>query len=509
MIPRHEARIRAEHPALDTYLTSVLSAEELTRPLLVSFTQWDFAIGAIAETVATLADMGSDVSLALWSDATPMHDVGWQVDHRIASLFRSPTIDQQLRRALKAAGLPVSTFVDPPISAWKPAAPLPDVSAPNRSAIRAMTYRGSSLGRAILQVAPDKQTPTTDAFIWPERYVAEAVRSFAYVYDQTLEVIKRRGITAVFVYNGRFLHDSAVAAAAEAAGLPVLSYDTGGLDTDFDLTIDATHDWSALQHRMLHMYDEWPAEERDLVGGNWFDGRLQHTDAANDLFTGTQEVGQGIERSGDRPLVIYFSSSGDEISELDLDWSEYFHGQPQALLTLADACRALDYQLVVRSHPHKRLKPAQDVREWFDAVDEAAPDLHIDQHSSVDSYTLMQQADVVVTFGSTTGVEAGYLGRPVIVMGPSAYDELGCAQRVRNAAELTSALVARRTGERSGAVPYGLMMRRRGFAYRYVERTEDGSRVMAGVPLVEPRELVRHLSHRSNLIRHRRLVRQP
>ena len=94
-------------------------------------------------------------------------------------------------------------------------------------------------------------------------------------------------------------------------------------------------------------------------------------------------------------------------------------------------------------------------------------------------------------------------------MGPSAYDELGCAQRVRKAAELTSALVARRPGERSGSVPYGLMMRRRGFAYRYVERTEDGSRVMAGVPLVEPRELVRHLSHRSNLIRHRRLVRQP
>ena len=35
----------------------------------------------------------------------------------------------------------------------------------------------------------------------------------------------------------------------------VLYYDTGGYDTDFDLTDATTHDWAHLQGRMLRMYD--------------------------------------------------------------------------------------------------------------------------------------------------------------------------------------------------------------------------------------------------------------
>ena len=33
--------------------------------------------------------------------------------------------------------------------------------------------------------------------------------------------------------------------------------------------------------------------------------------------------------------MIFFSSSGDEIAELDLDWEEYLHSQEPALAELA------------------------------------------------------------------------------------------------------------------------------------------------------------------------------
>lgn len=321
------------------------------------------------------------------------------------------------------------------------------------------------------------------------------MRSYAYAFDQACQAIEDRGSTAVFAYNGRFLHDSAVAAAAVRFGLPVLAYDTGGLETDFDLTIDATHDWSALQGRMMRMYAQWPADERDAVGAAWFDDRASHAESLNAQFTDGQQVGQGIERSDDEMVVTYFSSSGDEIAELDLDWADYFDGQPGALLAVAEACRSLGYRLVVRTHPHKRHKPKRDVADWHEAVRAAQPDIHLDEHSEVDSYTLMRQSDVVVTYGSTTGVEAGYAERPVIVMGPSAYDELGCAVRVRTDEELYRALQERRSGTRQQAIPYGLMMKRRGFVYRHLNRRPDGSRSLAGVPIVEPRPLVRHASH--------------
>jgi hypothetical protein len=119
----------------------------------------------------------------------------------------------------------------------------------------------------------------------------------------------------------------------------------------------------------------------------------------------------------------------------------------------------------------------------------------------------MRQADLVVTYGSTTGVEAGFAERPVIVMGPSAYDELGCAVRVRTVEELGRALEVRHAGSRSEAIPYGLMMKRRGFAYSYLTKGADGTRELAGVPIVEPRELVRHISNAINRAVKKRLVR--
>ena len=497
---------RAEHESLDEYLRANLTAEQLRKPLLVSFTQWDFAAAALAEVTATLQTMGCKPTVALWSSKTPLRDVGWQSHHTIGWLLLSPTIDLRVKKALLAFGLPPSAFINPS-RGWQPKEPLPTITRTNRSAIRALTYRGAPMGRGILEVPPSLETPVTDEHEWPHRYVERAVRSYAFAFDQAKEVIEDIQATSVFTYNGRFLHDSAVSHAAEQLGLPTLAYDTGGLDTDFDLTIDATHDWSALQSRMRRMYQSWPQHEADEVGSSWFIDRRNHTEAANTMFTGGQELGRGIAVDTRTTLVTYFSSSGDEIAELDLDWADFFEGQEKALKTVAEICAANRYYLVVRTHPHKRFKPADDVAAWHRAVKRANPDLHLDEHSDVDSYTLMEQSGVVVTYGSTTGVEAAFAGRPVIVMGPSAYDELGCALRVRNERELSDALINPPTPSAKDAIPYGLMMKRRGFTYQHITHSGNKSRVLAGVPILEPRPLVRHLSHALNRLTRRGLVR--
>lgn len=487
--------VRAEHPSLEAYLADVLTDEQRARPLLISFSQWDFTTGAIAEAAATLHTMGSAPVLALWAGHTPVKDVGWTTIPALARALGSPSRDQRLERALAAFGLPRSAFARPPLRRWRPAEEIRIPAVLSRSNIRAMRYRGSPMGSAILQVTPDRQTPVTDEYMWPRAWVEAAARSYAWTYDQSLALMLAERSTAAVVYNGRFLHDRAAGAAAEALGLPVLAYDIGGNDTDFELTSDAMHDWSALQHRMLRMYDQWPADERDELGSSWFLERVNHADPRNRLYVESQEAGSTLERPEGGRLVVFFSSSGDEISELDLDWAEYFHGQPEALMAVAEACRARpDCTFVVRSHPHKRMKPARDVQDWMEAVEAARPDIHLDPSSPIDSYALMRQADIVVTYGSTTGVEAGFARKPVIVMGPSAYDELGCATRVRTVEELGAAIDAQDPGTWEGAVAYGLMMRRRGFAYRYVRREGDGLS-LAGCDLDEPGKVVRDLSH--------------
>ena len=491
----HENPLRAEHESLEGYLQSVLAPDQLERILFTNFNHWIFAQGALADSALTLNTMGSDVLLAFWASKTPMLDIAWSTSPAFASIFRAPSREHGIQRALIRGGIPESNLIGPPIRNWKPRGELLIPEVLTRTNIRKLRYRGADLGRAILQVHPTTETPLTDQFLWPRKWVTKAARSFAYVFDQTLEVIQKREVSAVAVYNGRFLHDRAAAAAALSAGVPTLSYDLGGLDTDFDLTIDETHDWDALQVRMLQMYDSWDPNERDELGSKWFLQRTQHLDPMNKLFVESQEIGKTIELPTDRKTVVYFSSSGDEIAELDLNWDDFFGGQENALRMLAQQCKAKGYFLVVRSHPHKRKKPKHDVAQWMAAINEINPDVHLDPFADVDSYTLMRQADIIATYGSTTGVEAAYAGKPVIVMGPSAYDKLGTAVGVANSNELAVALDGIQPGSWGGAVSYGLMMMRRGFIYARVQRTASETLCIGGVTINDSNQIVRNLSH--------------
>ena len=488
--------VRAEHPSIQAHLASSLTAEQRSRVLVVSFTQWDFALAALAEITVALHQQGSELRMAFWTDHTPLRDPGWSSSARLAGLLGSASRDRHAMKALKAAGVPASSFIDPPIRNWKPTAALPIDRAMNRTQIRALTYHGSPMGRAILQVHPDTETPITDTFFWSRRWLMAAARSYAYVFDQTLEAIRRGEITAVVVYNGRFLHDRAASAAAEFAGVPVLYYDTGGIDTDYDVTDAVTHDWTDLQRRMLAMYEAWPADERDAIGSSWFEERRSHAAPNNSVFVATQRIGESIEVPEGKRLIVYFSSSGDEIAELEIDWDMFIGKQEHALQLLADECRRLpDVTLVVRTHPHMRMKPKQDLQEWLEAVDRAAPDLHLDPYSPVDSYALMTEADLVVTYGSTTGVEAAYVGKPVIVMGPSAYDVLGCARFVGTQGDLAQALVDAQPGSWPAAVSYGLMMRRRGLMMEAVQRDPNGGFSLAGQAFDDAPMPVQHAGH--------------
>ncbi len=477
---------RAEHDSLRAHLQAKTTEAERARIGIITFNHWSFAVGTVIEMTLEARALGCEVFIGFWADKTPLPDVGWRSSRALAHLVGSRTRDEQAQHAMEAIGVPGQVFVSPPIRSWS-AEHMPAMPAVlTRSAIRALTYRGSTMGRSVLQVHPDDNTPIREDYRWPRRWVSAACRSYAWAFDQASELIRERGLTTVVVYNGRFTHDQAVVAAAEQAGIRVLYYDTGGYETDFDLTDATTHDWADLQHRMMDMYEHWDPVERDAIGSGWFTSRKSHSDEHNARFVGIQQPGLVTELPPAQTLVVFFSSSGDEIAELDLDWSQYLQSQEAALSALAKQCRDRPgVRLVVRTHPHMRLKPAGDLQDWMAAVAAAAPDLHLDPFSSVDSYALMDRADVVFTYGSTAGVEAAFFGRPVVVMGPSAYDELGCARRITTEDQIGAAIDTPPQVQPTAAIPYGLMMQRRGFSYAHVQRQDDDVLMLHGQPIAE------------------------
>lgn len=496
--------VRAEFSSVEGVLSTVLSPSARERVLIPSFNQWPFAVSAWADIAATLHNMGSTVFIAPWASRTPLADVGRTTEGWVNSLLLTHDADQGAVRALKRAGYRSVQFLAPSVDHI----PIGGIELPtvlSRAAVRQLTYRDSPMGKAMLQVTPERDTPMSEAFIWPRAWVEASAISYAFAFDNVRAAIDANEITAVVIYNGRFLHDQAARAAALDADIPIVYYDSSGTETDYEITDHDIHDWSALQGRMKKMYHGWPAQERESLGARWFEDRIHHSDPHNRRFVDGQQSGLVPEKSDDETWVVYFSSSGDEIVELNIDWSEYFFNQAEALRTLAEEVEHLpNHKLIVRSHPHKRHKPPLDVHEWKETVASVSPHLHLEPESEIDSYALMQQADVVVTYGSTAGVEAAYAGVPVIVMGPSAYDELGCATRVRDRDQLREALVAKSPGDREGALAYGLMAVRRGVNFASVTACGDGSYELCDVRIGQAAPRARHISH---AIRTRRLAR--
>ena len=64
----------------------------------------------------------------------------------------------------------------------------------------------------------------------------------------------------------------------------------------------------------------------------------------------------------------------------------------------------------------------------------------IPPESQVSSYALMDACDKVVTFGSSTGVEASYWGKPSILVGRSFYEMTGACYHMKSREQLVSAI---------------------------------------------------------------------
>jgi hypothetical protein len=80
----------------------------------------------------------------------------------------------------------------------------------------------------------------------------------------------------------------------------------------------------------------------------------------------------------------------------------------------------------------------------------------IPPESIVSSYALMDACEKVITFGSTTGVEASYWGKPSILVGRAYYEMTGACYHVRDKEELVRDLNDHlEPKDKLGAIKYG------------------------------------------------------
>jgi hypothetical protein len=93
--------------------------------------------------------------------------------------------------------------------------------------------------------------------------------------------------------------------------------------------------------------------------------------------------------------------------------------------------------------------------------------------SDICSYTMIKNANTVVTFGSTLGIEAVYLGTPSVLAAEMYYDHLGSTYNPSSHKELVKMIIMDLKPKRKlGAYILGYYLMNYGLPYKYYKATE-------------------------------------
>lgn len=320
------------------------------------------------------------------------------------------------RKSVAAAGLPLVTLVPPTKQ--------PASGPPLRERKAIATGARSGLISLFRVLAKDlNRVPRLRTI--KHRYYAASVG----LLESWNQLLGEINVGRVEAFNGRIACNKFLLVGAKREGIPFNTLDYNGGGHPMLFVGHTPHDRHAIQARILSN----PADMK--LAESWFNGRR---DGSRNKFAAQHKSFEPPELDSTcTKRVSIFLSSQDECESLGPAWRSRFRDTAKVV---QEACRAYPtHHFCVRFHPNQA-GILSDVVGDYQGM-ESLPNLTIyPPTDSIDTYRLVEWSDVVVAFQSTVALEACWLRKPVIQLGPSFYDGLGIAENPGDLAEFLELL---------------------------------------------------------------------
>jgi hypothetical protein len=292
------------------------------------------------------------------------------------------------------------------------------------------------------------------------------------IYEYTKSTLHSVNPDLVYLFNGRFSNNRAILDALKEVGVEFLIHERGANKRKYSVRAFMPHDFEKIRAEMLSTWSQADVKTRKEVANQFFEDRYIGAEQGWKSFTSAQKKGvtlSGFSKSG--KLITYYSSSDDEyVAVGDIVKWDRWQDQLSAVRDLISIVRQnSELALVIRIHPHMAEKDLSDLKPWLDLdiPDNARIVLPTDE---LDTYAQIQISDLVVTCGSTVGIESVYWGTPSICLGPSLYSNLGSVYLPAEISELRALLLSESLEVHScRALPYGYYMATFGTDYLYYD----------------------------------------
>ena len=305
------------------------------------------------------------------------------------------------------------------------------------------------------------------------------------MYLELTDFIESHDIKKLFVLNGRRASQAPAVFAAINTGIAYATYEGGHSVKDHFICLDNmfVHDVEATKADIdAYWSDGSERSHKEKVADQFYHGRRYGTsnDVPAKVFTEQHVAGMLPETLGSRPrTVVVFTSSEDEIAALPGFQNSIYKDQVDGLnRILRDLESDTETEVIVRVHPNQK-NVENDYMEALYRLDRYSNASFVHAKSPVDTYALMERADVVLTFGSTMGIESAYFEKPSVLVGRAVYEDLGSCYLARSHEEAVDLLLTRDLPVRDtlGAQKFGYYMIARDIPFKFVPhrcRTSSG-----------------------------------
>ena len=166
-------------------------------------------------------------------------------------------------------------------------------------------------------------------------------------------------------------------------------------------------------------------EEKYRIGRSFYENRRNGKPSCDKVYINNQVIGcLPLDWNKAKKNIVIFNSSEDEFSSIgdEFDKLALFSSQLDGIKKILEITRNdKEIHFYLRIHPNLssvEYKYHTDLYELSNVYENITI---IPAKDKVSTYDLMDNADQIIVFGSTTGLEAAYWGKPVILLAGSLY----------------------------------------------------------------------------------------
>ena len=306
---------------------------------------------------------------------------------------------------------------------------------------------------------------------WLVKRKARYLREGIITYNAIKNYLKiNTHITHVAIPNGRFPCQCGAVNAVMDSGLKFISYERGTYENEISDILYSHERYLVAKNYWYSSYTPQSRieKQREILSMN-IEPELINSSKVNEWFlsrrqsSGTNRFAQGWNQSYDidstSKLAVLFTSSVDEFAVMGPSWREAkWKDQWQAFDFLIPKLLEQKYKIVLRVHPnlHRKRKKSRKTTELnVRLLARKFPKIYIVNPSSkVNSYKLVEKAEIVFSWYSTISLEASQMGVRSVCLNSSEYDLVADVKRWHSVEEIDFKSLQNWTVDKTGALKY-------------------------------------------------------